>query len=49
MSLVNSIFVDAMVSDNNDDLVAEVKRLEGKIDRLTEKITDLQKNDSLHR
>lgn len=48
MSLVNSIFVDAMVSDNNDDLVAEVKRLEEKIDRLTEKITNLQKNDSLH-
>ena len=48
MSLVNSIFVDAMVSDNNDDLEADVKRLEEKIDRPTEKITDLQKNDSLH-
>lgn len=42
MSLVNSIFVDAMVSDNNDDLEADVKRLEEKIERLTDKITDLQ-------
>ena len=47
MSLINSIFIDAMVSDNNDDLEAEVKRLEEKIDKPTEKITDLQKNDSL--
>lgn len=34
LSLVNSIFVDAMVSDNNDDL-------EKKIDNLDKKITDL--------
>ncbi len=34
LSLVNSIFVDAMVSDNNDEL-------EQKIDNLDEKITEL--------
>lgn len=34
LSLVNSIFVDAMLSDNNDDL-------EDKIDKLTEKVEDL--------
>jgi voltage-gated sodium channel len=34
LSLVNSIFVDAMVSDNNDEL-------EQKIDKLQEKIDDL--------
>jgi len=34
LSLVNSIFVDAMVSDNND-------KLEGKIDELSEKINKL--------
>lgn len=34
VSLVNSIFVDAMVSDNNDELEAKIERLEAKIDRL---------------
>ncbi len=34
LSLVNSIFVDAMVSDNNDEL-------EKKIDRLTQKVEEL--------
>ena len=38
LSLVNSIFVDAMVSDNNDELELEVKRLNEKIDTLTEEI-----------
>jgi len=37
LSLVNSIFVDAMVSDNNDELLEKVKSLEDKIDRLLEK------------
>lgn len=43
MSFVNSIFVDAMVSDNNDDLNAEVKHLNGKVDTLTKKIEELTK------
>ncbi len=34
LSLVNSIFVDAMVSDNNDLLEAKIDRLNAKIDRL---------------
>jgi len=33
-SLVNSIFVDAMVSDNNDDIEAKIDRLELKINEL---------------
>lgn len=37
-SLVNSIFVDAMVSDNNDALEEEVKALSDKIDILTEEL-----------
>jgi len=41
LSLVNSIFVDAMVSDNNDDLQNEVSELIKKIDALTEKIDKL--------
>ncbi|MCQ2300459.1 MAG: ion transporter [Bacteroidales bacterium] len=36
MSLLNSIFVDAMVSDNNDDVKDQIKALEEKIDKLLE-------------
>ncbi|MGB0432174.1 MAG: hypothetical protein ACPGLV_16985 [Bacteroidia bacterium] len=36
-SLVNSIFVDAMVSDNNDELEEKINRLENKIDQLLKK------------
>lgn len=36
MSFVNSIIVDAMVSDNNDELIEQIKTLETKLDRLTE-------------
>lgn len=43
MSIVNSIFVDAMVSDNNDELVRKVKSLEDKIDVLLENM-DERKN-----
>lgn len=42
LSLVNSIFVDAMVSDNNDELEKEVATLNDKIDALTEEIKKLQ-------
>jgi voltage-gated sodium channel len=34
VSLVNSIFVDAMLSDNNDELMDKVNSLEKKIDIL---------------
>lgn len=37
LSIVNSIFVDAMVSDNNDELEKKVDSLERKIDQLLEK------------
>lgn len=36
LSLINSVFVDAMVSDNNDDVKEQLERLEKKIDRLLE-------------
>lgn len=42
LSLVNSIFVDAMVSDNNDDLEREVRLLNQKIDILTDEIKQLK-------
>ena len=34
LSLVNSIFVDAMVSDNNDELEKQVSELNAKLDQL---------------
>lgn len=34
MSLINSIFVDAMVSDNNDDMKEQLERVEAKLDKL---------------
>jgi voltage-gated sodium channel len=34
LSIVNSIFVDAMVSDNNDELEKKIDNLEQKIDQL---------------
>ncbi len=36
LSLVNSIFVDAMVSDNNDELEKQVSELNTKLDQLIE-------------
>lgn len=44
LSLVNSIFVDAMVSDNTDDLEEDVKQLTEKIDSLEQKIDQLLKS-----
>ncbi|WP_423130605.1 ion transporter [Gaoshiqia sp. Z1-71] len=38
LSLVNSIFVDAMVSDNNDELERKINSLEEKIDKLLETV-----------
>ena len=40
MSLINSIFVDAMVSDNNDDVKAQLDSMERKIDELTRLLSE---------
>ena len=37
MSLVNSIFVDAMASDNNDEVLDKLSQLEKKLDKLNTK------------
>lgn len=36
MSFINSVFVDAMAEDNNDDVKYQLRQLEEKIDRLLE-------------
>lgn len=38
LSIVNAIFVDEMVADNNDELEKRINQLEGKIDFLIEQI-----------
>jgi len=40
LSLVNSIFVDAMVSDNNDELEKKIDDLNEKVSKLLEKSKD---------
>ncbi|WP_280749850.1 MULTISPECIES: ion transporter [unclassified Parabacteroides] len=44
MSLINSIFVDAMVSDNNIELEKEVRNLSKKIEELTSVINNNKSN-----
>ncbi|MCC5915743.1 MAG: hypothetical protein JJU02_00295 [Cryomorphaceae bacterium] len=36
LSLVNSIFVDSMISDNNNPLEEKIENLNKKVDELTE-------------
>lgn len=37
MSLVNSIFVDAMAADNNDEVLEKLSQLESKLDKIQRK------------
>ncbi len=39
MSFINSVFVDAMVEDNNDDLKTQ-------LDRIEQKLNDLQQHNN---
>ncbi len=43
MSFINSIFVDAMMSDNSDDVVDHLNEMKKSIDELKEQIEALQK------
>ena len=43
MSFINSIFVDAMVEDNNDDVKSQLSQMERKIDELQDLVRKLQK------
>ena len=44
MSFINSVFVDAMVADNNDDVLKKLDDLEKKIDEL---LKEKEKNEIL--
>lgn len=43
LSIVNSIFVDAMVSDNNKDVLRQLSRIESKLDEIESRMNDEQK------
>ncbi|MDO4728765.1 MAG: ion transporter [Bacteroidota bacterium] len=38
LSLVNSVFVDAMVSDNNDDINKKIEEMDSKLDEIMKKL-----------
>ena len=42
MSFINSVFVDAMVADNNDDLKTQLDRMEKQQTRLEQDIKELK-------
>jgi len=42
MSFINSVFVDAMAEDNNDDVKEQLKEMERKIDELTQMLKEKQ-------
>jgi voltage-gated sodium channel len=43
LSLVNSIFVDSMISDNNDEIESQIENIDKKIDALANEIKSLKK------
>jgi voltage-gated sodium channel len=45
MSFINSIFVDAMMSDNNDDLVAHIDEMRKSLDEMKKQLDAPQKKD----
>lgn len=43
MSFINSVFVDAMTEDNNDDVKEQLRRLEDKVDELMKRLEEKEK------
>jgi voltage-gated sodium channel len=39
MSFINSIFVDAMVADNNDEVMEKIDKLQKSLDELKSEIS----------
>ena len=42
LSLINSVFVDAMVEDNNDDVKAQLKHMEEQLNRTEQQLKELK-------
>ena len=40
MSLVNSLFVDAMAEDNNDEVIKKLNELNAKLEKLEDKMEE---------
>ena len=45
LSFINSVFVDAMVEDNNDDVKEQLREIENKLDEVLEKKKNEDNND----
>ena len=43
LSLINSVFVDAMVEDNNDDVKAQLERMEKQLERMEAQLEKMEK------
>lgn len=43
MSFINSVFVDAMVEDNNDDVKAQLHRMEDQLERTEKQLEELKR------
>ena len=48
MSLVNSIFVDAMAADNNDEVLEKLSQLERKLDLMQKGQNTIKPDDCIH-
>ena len=42
MSLVNSIFVDAMAADNNDEVLEKLSQIEKKLDQMKQNADNVE-------
>ena len=42
MSLVNSIFVDAMAADNNDEVLEKLSQIEKKLDQMEQNADNVE-------
>jgi voltage-gated sodium channel len=45
MSFINSVFVDAMVSDNNDEVEAKLDEINKKLTELTKELERARKQE----
>jgi len=44
MSFINSVFVDAMAEDNNDDLKYQLDSIEHRLEKMEQMLEEIQKS-----